>query len=75
MYAEHNKALILRKPAVRLMQKCYRFLLALTGLKKAKKHPVFFTHFCIRLTWFSDKIKPFVIFLHTLHFSKYIILK
>ncbi|HHV60349.1 MAG TPA: hypothetical protein GXX49_08730 [Clostridiaceae bacterium] len=36
-------------------------------LEKAKKHPVFFTHFYLQITWFSNKIKLFVIVLHPFH--------
>jgi len=35
--------------------------LAFHGSEKLKKRPVFFTHFCLCLTWFFNKIKPFVI--------------
>jgi len=64
-----NKARILRKHTGLPKAKMLLLLLALCSLKKAKKTSCFFTHFCLQLTWFSSKIKPFVIVLHTFQSS------
>jgi hypothetical protein len=65
-----NKSFILRKYTGTLKAKMLPLFTYPPWLKKDKKHPVFFKHFCLYLTWFSGKIKPIVIVLYTFHLSQ-----